>query len=116
MQVQRPQTVLAFTRKESRSPLQKSLIYRGKVNARKIGIFDPGTLLCTRLDGDSPDNGATFTVRYEFQFNDQTWSQDISWIDPETDRPPPDVSKSNGRKTVELYEEADFFDLNLPFL
>lgn len=109
------QNVIGFSRKESFSPLRKSLAYKGYLNAQSIGIFDAGTLLCTALDGTSDDGGRTFTVEYEFQYDPDGWDQDYSFIDTRTGRPPPDVTRSNGIATAVGYSRADFYALNLPW-
>lgn len=113
--VQIPQTVLQFSRRERSHPARKSQEFVGTVNFTHVGIWGTGTLLCTRIDGVSNDNGLSFDVSYEFQYNPDGWTQDISWIDPQTDRPPVSARLGNGITTFEFYREEEFQFLNLPF-
>ena len=113
--IQSPQTVIQFERKEQSSPLIKSLEYTGSVNKLKINSFNPRTLLCTGIEGSSEDNGITYSVIYRFQYKPDTWDATVAFIDPATDKIHVDANAEtgNGVSVFEVYPEKDFRSLNL---
>lgn len=118
--IQIPQSVVQFQRRESGTPLTKSIEYTGAVNSLSVGqtrFFAERTLLCTAIEGQSDDNGRTFTVTYQFQYEPNTWDATLVFQDTETDRAHPDVNlaNSNGIKVERVYRERDFRKLNLNF-
>lgn len=119
VEIQLPETVVLFERKESASPLAKSVSYTGTVNDAEIVGADvtyaARTLLCLGIDGTSTDNGQTWTVTYRFQYKPDTWDAEIVYIDPETDRPHDDINiaTNDGYKVVSVYPESVFSTLNL---
>ena len=127
IEVQRPQLLITFTRRERGSPLELAATVVGCINREDLGsIYAPQTLLCTRIDATSDDNGATFNVTYEFQHKPDTWAQVVVFIDNQIDRPPPDVVKAalggpfgarsaNGLAVYDIYPEANFEALRLPW-
>jgi len=127
IEIQRPEMIVSFSRKEDRSPLIQARDAVGRVNSQDIGLYARGTLLLARIDADSDDNGDTFTVQYEFQYRPSGWAQTIVYIDPQTDRPPTDVNKSalgdrfgdrraaNGLAVYDVYPSYDFGSFRLPF-
>ena len=112
-----------MTRREESSPKAKSLAYTGKVNNTAWNDSPPRTWLCTRLDGQSDDQGKTYVVNYEFLYREETWDADVVFIDPETGKPPPGVGtgqNNNGKdnengilRAQPVYFAADFKELNL---
>lgn len=126
VEIQRPETVVAFSRKERGSPLFFAIDAVGKINLTDLGMYRRGTLLLTRIDADSDDNGITFSVTYEFQYRPAGWTATVVYIDPQTDRPPVDVDKSglggvfggtiaNGIAIYDVYDTYDFGAFRLPF-
>ncbi len=128
--VGRPMSVVTFTRKETISPMLKSTRLVGTINSRSLGFFSPKTLLCSRIDATTSDDGLTFDVSYEFQFNRKTWDAEVVYIDKETGHPPPDIQISgdpyevkrdglvvarNGVSVYRVYPVSDFGELNLPW-
>jgi len=121
--IQVPETVLLFERKEGSSPLSKSIANTGKVNSASLGsgTYAAKTLLCLGIEGVSSDNGDTWQVTYRFQYKPGTWNAEAVYEDPETGRIHEDVDLSsaanstNGWIDKEIYSEADFSNLNLPF-
>lgn len=117
--LQVPETVVIFERRESANPLTKSLANTGRVNSVALGsgTYAIKTLLCLGIDGVSTDDGATWQVTYRFQYRPETWDATVVYTDPETDRPHKDISFSpaDGVVTVEVYPEADFTSLSLPW-
>jgi len=115
LEIPRVMPVVSFTRRETESPIDAVQSLVGTINSRSIGGFAEKTILLTRIDASSQDGGLTFDVTYEFQHNERGWTSTVAWIDPETDRPPTDVTSTNGLADYELYREADHHFLRLPF-
>lgn len=125
VEIQRPETIITFTRRERGSPLFFATDAVGSLNVTDIGRFRAGTLLLTRIEADSDDNGFTFNVVYEFQYRPVGWSVSVVYIDPQTDRPPVDVDKgalgpnalgaANGVARYDVYPTYDFGAFRLPF-
>jgi len=115
--IQVPETVIMFERKENTSPLAKSTGYTGLVNSGAIGSYGMRTLLCLGIDGTSPDGGLSWLVTYRFQYRPDTWDATIVYIDPETDRPHPDIDLAtlDGVIVEEIYQPGDFSTLDLPW-
>lgn len=132
--VGRPMAVVTFTRKETASPIANAMVFVGAINSGRLGIFPPQTLLCSRIDATTSDDGLTFDVSYEFQFNRETWTAFIAYIDPETGQPPADIDQvpfpaeefpgdrfpslnalGNGTAVYDIYPQRDFGVLNLPW-
>ncbi len=115
--IQIPETVISFERREGSSPLTKAAAYTGYVNSISVTGFGARTLLCLGIDGNSSDGGTTWVVTYRFQYKVETWDAQIVYIDPETDRPHADVNIAglDGFTVVEIYPTADFNNLDLPW-
>jgi hypothetical protein len=115
--IQVPETVIMFERKEGASPLSKSRLNSGKVNSTALGVYGARTLLCLGIDGTSTDGGTSWVVTYRFQYRPETWDATVVYIDPETDRPHPDINLGtlDGVIVVQVYETADFDTLDLPW-
>lgn len=109
----RPQTELSFTRVQTIHPATTAKTYAGTVNRTPIFEGDPGTWLCTSIDGQSDDGGKTFLVTYRFQFNADGWQPTVSYNDPKTNRPPADLVAGVGIKQVTLYRTEEFRNLGL---
>jgi hypothetical protein len=114
-EVQRPHGVLSLTRRELRDPLEKSLEFTGKVNRYTFRGQAPRTWLCLPIEGESVDGGATFLVRYEFQFNPLTWDKRLVYFDPETGaiHEQVDFQTGNGTRTFQVLDDIDFSRLRL---
>ena len=119
VEIQIPETILLFERREATSPLSKSIDYTGKVNSASLasGTYAERTLLCLGVEGVSTDDGETWQVSYRFQYRAETWDATVVYIDPETDRPHNDINltTNDGVSIVEIYPTADFSTLSLPF-
>lgn len=110
----RSETVVRFDRVEDSSGLAFSRTFKDTINARGIGAYAAGTLLCNRIDSTTRDGGETYDVVYEFQVNEDGWNrQPVSFIDEKTDRPPVDAKIGNGITLFEFYEPRDFSLLGL---
>lgn len=117
--IQVPETVIEFTRREPASPRSKARTYVGKVNSASLGDGDYaiGTLLCLGIEGETTDGGESYNVTYRFQYRPKTWVATVVYIDPETDRPHDDVDIAglDGVTYADIYDEANFASLNLPW-
>lgn len=117
--IQVPETIVIFERKEGASPRNKSVTYVGKVNSTTLGsgTYAVRTLLCLGIEGITQDDGETWQVTYRFQYRPDTWRATVYFIDPETDRPADgiNIGTGDGVETVDVYEEANFSSLNLPW-
>lgn len=126
VQKQIPATFFRLTRKEESPPLRKSKDFVGRVQVDSI-LNDPARAwLCTRIEGVSIDAGVTYIVDYEFQraisenvFGEPIsgWDATVTWIDPDTGFPPPDIFETGQQetaiKTFEIYPAEDFRLLDL---
>jgi len=115
LSVQVPMTSIEYQRRENNNPIQKSMLYAGKVNSVSIGAFAPRTLLCTGIEGGSNDGGKTYDVGYRFQYEPKTWDATYFYIDPDTGQPHKDVTINppNGYGVARLYNEIDMRPLNV---
>jgi hypothetical protein len=113
LQKQVPQSVLNLQRHESENPLQKSLVFVGKVNSETFFFGSPRKWLCTRIEGRSDNGGQSYDVTYTFLFNPERWDVRTVFIDPDTGFPPDGVRIGAGIETFEIYRQANFNDLNL---
>jgi len=124
--VEVPQHILRQSRKEKASPHKKARRYVGTINQAPIWGYDQATLLCTRLSGVSSDNGKTFDVTYEFQYNADSWNADVLFIEKKSGKPLQlsDIVKSllvsdpndpKERMIYQVYPYDDFSGLDLSF-
>jgi hypothetical protein len=109
----RPQTELSFTRLQATHPAKSARIYAGTINRTAIFEGEPGTWLCTSIDGKSEDGGTNFLVTYQFQYNADGWQPAVSYTDPKTNRPPADLVAGVGIKQVSIYRQEEFKNLGL---
>lgn len=111
-----PVYVLRFERKESANPFDKMLIYLGTLNSKPIWNLAERKWMCTRLDGTSPDGGATYDVVYEFQaLPEGDWDIDVFAVDNETGTVAVDAIEGKGRQRMPLYGAQDFSNLGLSY-
>ncbi len=143
LDVQRPSLVIRYKRKEAGSPIALARTYVGTVNASAIWGFGPRDLLCSGIDGNSTDRGATYTVTYEFTVapsgvltaqpgvgtiaalgsfqlsgggSGGGWDGQAVYLDKETNKPPPDIKADEGIQMYRVYREANFANMGLPDL
>ncbi len=109
LNVQRSHPIRRYTRLETKDPAEKQKEIIDTVNRAGIWGSDPGFWLCTRLDGETSDNGQSWTVDYEFQFNSQKWRTRVLFKDRTTGLVPEDAKP----KLFATYLETDFRTLNL---
>jgi len=116
-----PQLTKSFSKRSSAKLESLELSFVGKVNddewvyGEDMGEGNTGKWLCTGITSRSTDWGATWEHTYTFQYNSDGWNtQDIVYMDPETGRPPVDVTSSNGMRTVTgIYPTVSFGGLQL---
>ena len=97
--------------------------YVGKINSTSFYLTADGTLfigagsaLCTRIAGSSTDGGLNFDVTYDFQvsLSDKKWKANVVYVNQETGLPHNKATElNNGKKEIDIYDEADFNDLDL---
>ncbi len=112
--IQVPDPVLRRTRKETTNPASKQAAYQGKVNSVAVWGRAERTLLCRTLSGQSDDNGATYTVTYEFQYNPDTWDVTLAFLG-EDGLVAPGALPGDGIESFQVYQEADFNALPIWF-
>lgn len=127
-EIQIPNTVIHFARREKDPPTAKIKAYVGMINgsACQWGAFtaDNRTLLCTRIEGTTNDGGKSYVVEYEFQYAPDSWnlnafytlpvgtvgnSVDGSGFTCGAGNIPTDADF----ETFQVYDEADFNTLSL---
>lgn len=113
-----PNTVLEFTRQESKSPLRLSAQFRRTVNSTAWQGGAPKTWLCKAVDGRSLGGLARYEVRYVFEFDPDGWERIEYYIDRYTGKIPDDVqfSPNNDRGIAKIlpYPQRNFAQLGLP--
>lgn len=108
-----PEDFVIYRRREVHDPRPRSRLFKGHVNDRTVFTDGPRMWLCTQLDGVTDDRGASWNVTYAFQRNIDTWQARVIYRDPATGEGVKDPIEGVGIKTVELYPEANFFELNI---
>jgi len=113
-----PQVTLSARRTEAQAPDDKAASYVGRVSAAgwRLSPGVAGAWLCTSIVGSSSDGMQTWDVSYTFQRDEDAehpWWTQIVYTDPQTGRPPADVTVGNGIEWYRLYATADFNALNL---
>lgn len=108
-----PEATARYRRTELGSPLVKATQYVGRVNSGTFLGLSAGYWLCTSIVGRSDDGGYSFDVNYEFQVRQDGWAQKLVYINPDTGLPPEDIVDEVGAKTIDVYEDIDFDDLDL---
>jgi len=113
-----PNATLSVSRIESAFPLAKIRTYRGTTNHTNWCV-DPDaparTWLCRNISASSRDGGASYLVRYDFEYRNSpptyNWDELVLWSNG--GNPPADLVEGVGRKTVQVYPQANFNLLNL---
>jgi len=122
-----PQVTRRYTRIETADPQSLAMAYVGRVNSYRWNNGEATTWLCTGINGETDDDGLTWTVSYDFQYQTQIvsglergWQIIVTAIDPATGNPadgaePPVGAQPSGLGTrwVSAYNIADFRNLNL---
>jgi len=108
-----PTTVLTVSRPENGDPLSKSQTYVGTLNSSTFFSQPAKSWLCTAIEGISEDNGATYSVTYEFEYNREGWEAAVAFIDDKTNRPVSPLVAGVSLETYQLYDTANFGVLNL---
>jgi hypothetical protein len=104
-----------FTRRETTSPFNNALLLVGKINSGTVFSGAKHTWLCTRIEGETEDKGESWTVVYEFIYNDGTWNPLLVYTKDGV--VPDDIEEGggdgNGKRQPQIYKEANFTALNL---
>ncbi len=122
-QVQVPQVVKKFSRRETTDPTQKAIDYVGKTNDSTWQGGDIDQWICSSVRGVSHDSGESYDVSYEFikSNNPDGWIHDAQWLENNLPLPssqpnnptyiPPEDGREN--KQFRVYKTADFSALKL---
>jgi hypothetical protein len=113
-----PQITVMASRKETSLPITAIKDYTGKINSDIVSIagnsFAVKTLMMTRVNAVTENDGTSYLVTYEFQFRSDQWKIDIVGIDPDTGAPWSKIeSVTDGIKNVEIYETVAMNGLGL---
>ncbi len=128
-EVQTPNTIIRFSRREQNPPNVKAFFYMTKTNATACNwggaAYEARTLLCTRIEGNTNDGGTSYIVEYEFQYNRDTWVLFAPYVLPNNTQGmdkddntkvvlgPGDIPPDAGLNVFQMYGEAEFNDLLL---
>jgi len=110
-----PEFTMSVTQDQEHAPYALQDDYVGKINSTDWQYFDEDQYkwLCTGITGYK--TGTRWTVTYNFQYKKNGWPVDVVFIDPHTGKPPEDVVKGVGYKSVAVYETANFNNLVFEF-
>lgn len=114
-----PSIVISIDIIEEENPFKKILEFQGKINSAPWADGAAGTWLLSNVDTQTNDGGETWQSQYQFQYNPETWSVNVSYVNPETNKPPKDIRKNKtdgkiqGLKNYRIYERIDFRKLGL---
>lgn len=83
---------------------------QGKTNGASFVGGAIGTWLCTSARARPVDVTGTpvYDIEVEFQYAPKGWKPWVTFRDPNTGEPPPDLVQGTGYKQVESYEQANF--------
>lgn len=96
------------------SPRDISNKFMKKVNSIEWEGGQPGTWMCMTVNHKQIDYNSTpgrYRFFFTFEFNPAGWQPEVVYIDPDTGKPPPDVSREGapgGVETILYYRELDF--------
>lgn len=125
--IQVPNTIIRFSRREPNPPGVKAKTYMTMTNATACSwggvVYPTGTLLCTRIEGNTNDGGTSYIVEYEFQFNEDAWTLFSYYTLPNNTQGvdgagaivlgPGDIPPDCGLSLFQIYGTAEFNDLLL---
>lgn len=114
-----PQITISFQKRLRRfagdpSPLTLARQYQGTVNSSQFMGFAAGTVLCTRISGDSLDNGQTYLTQFEFLIDKKGWNSKPIYFPDQQGNAFPDAVEGQGMLTEIIYEEMEFSEMGLP--
>lgn len=118
LKVGRPVAAISFSRKLTgnyQNVLHTSLDHTGAVNQHAWLGKESKTFLCTSVIVTTVDQNQRFHQTYTFQYNPERWIGTLTYIDPDTGRPPAGISggAGNGKDEYNIYPEVDFAALKL---
>ena len=107
-----PEATVRLCRKEYGSPLVKATQYVGTMNDNTFMALPAKRWLCTKIQGISEDR-IWFDVEYEFQAREDTWDNEVGFINPDDGMVPSDAVEGNGILRVQVQKMMNFTNLNL---
>ena len=118
-QKQTPQFIYRVSRRETSAPVAKAMANVGYVNTDTFKTMAAGTVLCSRIEGNSNDEGLSWIVEYEFIYNPQGWLFG-GWYVDENNQVPSDAANGgdiytdgNGYKVFAIYPTVAFSGMGL---
>jgi len=112
VEIQKPQTIMKYSRKEPTPPLGFQE-YVGKVNSAGWKGFPARVWLLSRIDATPTEDDTGYNVEYEFVYEPESWDKIVFYTDPTTGKVPIDVEVGVGAIIYQVYHEADFNALNI---
>lgn len=117
-----PLVSLRFTWRRTLSPGDLAIYHVGTMNSDVFQNQPAKTWLCAGITFSSNDLGASWNVAADFLYNPETWDGVVAWIDPDTNRIPPDVqfyttptldpaTQVGGLKRFVIYKSTQFADI-----
>lgn len=94
--------------------------FEGKLNDSSFTIgYIVGaahTWLIAAVKGTSRDGGVSYEASMTFQYRARTWDDQVTFINPDDGKPPPDLVAGTGYKDVQMLIDDDFptFPFSLP--
>ncbi len=115
VEVQRPQTRVTLSRKESAMPKSHIKNYLGRINSVEWSGFAPQTWLCSGIS--VRESGGSFEVDYSFEYREERWKGELvlPLTSAEAQDNPIDKDTGNGYALFDVYKTADFNSLGLSF-
>jgi len=109
-----PEYSMSVTQDQDHAPYALQDDYVGTINSMNWqSSGDQYKWLCTGITGYK--RGTRWTVTYSFQYKKNGWAADVVFIDPHTGKPPEDLVDGVGYKSVHIYPEANFNNLEFDF-
>jgi hypothetical protein len=109
-----PQSTVRYQLRLDSPPGDLSRAYVGKLNSGgwwADTAAEPRTWLCTSIVGVSDDDGETYLTTFEFAYLEDTYDEEVVYIDPETGRMPDDIEIGTGTAVFQVIDAVSFNDI-----
>lgn len=105
---------ITFERIEKKDPKSKGRKYNGKLNRTSV-FGDPPHHWMALITGSTEDGGASYTVRYDFMNNPDSFNPTLTYNDPEIGGSIPDSDEAEGSiiKNARIVKDIEFKNLDL---
>lgn len=113
--VQTPNLLMRFIKKEKNNPFSKAFKFTGSINSKPIFGVLSRTLLC-KIDYEREGSEGDWLVTYEMQFRPETWDATLFVVDPSTGQIVENARPNGNRdRPFRVYRELDFTQLGINF-